>query len=140
MRRTPLARKPMKARAPVRKVIDRAASEAWAKAARTKRCAVCGARIVHGHHLIYQQQLRRIAVDLGIEYERVRWDRRNLLALCDRHHSAHHSGAHRVVSTIVLAGAPKFGQFVRELDRQYEDGREPVAEFVRRTYPQADDA
>lgn len=128
-----LARKPLKARAPVKRSIDRMASEAWAKGVRGKPCAVCGAKQrVSGHHIVTQQLLRRIAQQTDLDFERVRWDARNRLPLCERHHEAHHSRARPVALWRVLLAAPKLMQFVRELDRAL-DG-EPVAAFIDRTY------
>lgn len=66
-----------------------------------------------------QARLRRIAEDTGLSYERLRWDVRNRLSLCERHHMAHHSGVHRVPLATVSDASPKFLQFVRELDRAY---------------------
>lgn len=135
-RHTPLARKPMKQCYPVKRALDRQASEAWAKGARAKPCAVCGCRgLIEGHHLVPQQQLRKVASETGLDLERLRWDVRGRLPLCPRHHAAHHSGARRVPLSVVLAGAPKLMQFVRELDRAHGDDRQPVARFIERTYP-----
>ena len=125
----------MKTNRRVAGVIDKQASEAWAQGARSKPCAVCGSTgIIEGHHIVYKQQLRKVADATGLSYDRLCWDARNRLSLCPRHHAAHHSAAHRVSLAIVQANAPKLMQFVRELDRAH-DGREPVASFVERTYP-----
>lgn len=129
MRRSALNKRPA-----VKQAIDRQASEAWAWGARSKPCAVCGAvGGVEGHHVVYQQTLRKAALATGLEFERLRWDTRNRLPLCARHHQAHHSGRYRVPLEVVLEHAPKLMQFVRELDRAH-DGCEPVACFVERTY------
>lgn len=127
----------MKKRPSVNRVIDRQASEAWAWGARSKPCAVCGCGgVIEGHHLVTQQTLRKVAEATGLEFERLRWDTRNRLSLCPRHHQAHHAGSHRVPLSVVLEHAPKLMQFVRELDRAH-DGCEPVLCFVERTYPVA---
>lgn len=140
MKRSQIKRKrPMKARPGVRRALDRQASEAWAKSARTKPCAVCGATRAQGHHLIPQQRLRRVAEDTGLDFERIRWDARNRLPLCERHHAAMHSRAHPLSLELVLREVPKFLQFVRELDRAYGDGRDPVMAFVERTYGSSDE-
>jgi 5-methylcytosine-specific restriction endonuclease McrA len=115
-RKTPLQRKPMKSSPRVKGTIDREASEAWARHARKKRCVVCGAKGAKGHHIITQQQLRIAATELDRDYESLRWDLRNLLPLCERHHTAHHSRAHVLDLLIVLEHAPKVAQFARELD------------------------
>jgi hypothetical protein len=128
---------PLKRRRSTKRVIDRVASEGWAKGARCKRCAICNAsNLVRGHHIIPQQRLRQIARDTGLEYERIRWDDRNRLPLCDRHHEAHHNRAYTIPLDVVLTVVPKF---VRELDRAYgEEGREPVGAWVARMYPARD--
>lgn len=131
MRRTPMKKRPS-----VNRVIDRQASEAWAWGARSKPCAVCGVTAgVEGHHVVYQQTLRKVAQMTGLEFDRLRWDTRNRLPLCARHHQAHHVGRLRVPLEVVLEHAPKLMQFVRELDRAH-DGCEPVSCFIERTYKQ----
>lgn len=115
-----MKRSPMKRRPGVKHQIDRQASEAWAKAARTKTCALCKAKGVEGHHVITQQQLKAWAREqdrYGWQelFERVRWDRRNLLPLCQRHHDAHHNASHRLALRIVREACPKIDQFAREL-------------------------
>lgn len=122
---------------PRRELIDRIASEGWAKGARVKPCARCGRKRgpVRGHHIIYQQELKRIAHDLGLSYERLRWDDRNRMPLCDPCHERHHSAMSRIPMAVVREAAPKATQFAAELDRQYEDGRSPAIAFLERTYP-----
>jgi len=108
------------------KVIDRQAAEAWARRARSKRCVICAAKNPHGHHIISQQQLRKTAEELDLDYRRLRWDQRNLLALCDRHHAGQHSKMHPVPLSTILAEAPKVVQFARELGLEW---------YLSRHYP-----
>jgi hypothetical protein len=109
-----------------RKATDRERSEAWARHAQSKPCALCGSRLVQGHHVITQQELRRIARSKGLDVDRLLWDRRNCLALCQRHHDAHHSWSHRLTLDLVLAKCPKVAQFARELDLEW---------WLERNYP-----
>lgn len=94
---------------------DRERSEAWARYAHSKPCAVCGAARTQGHHVITKQQLRRWASAEGFEVDRLLWDVRNCLALCERHHAAHHSWARRLTLSFVLKHCPKVHQFACEL-------------------------
>jgi hypothetical protein len=138
LKRAPLKRQSKPLRQAKAKVIDRIASEAWAKGARAKACAVCRARkgaIIRGHHIVYQQELRRIAVDLEIDLERLRWDDRNRLSLCDRCHERHHNGSRPVSGAVLHKHAPKVFQFAAEIDRQY--GHAKVASFLERKYVRA---
>lgn len=130
MKQTPLKRTvglkrtPLKARADP--IVKRLAHEAWARRARSKTCAVCGAANPRGHHVITQQQLRKTASEQGLDFERLRWDTRNLLALCDRHHMAHHNRTHPVPLWLLSQRCPKVFQFARELDLVW---------WLERTYP-----
>ena len=120
MRRSGIKRKtPLKRVRPVKQTINRAASEAWARGVRTKRCALCGANGVHGHHIITQQQLRIAAFSLRLDFERLRWDTRNRLALCPRHHAAHHARSHPVPWVVLEQHAPKVFQFAREIGLEW---------------------
>lgn len=103
--------------------MNRQAASAWAHRARGKRCVICGAARPRGHHIVYQQILRREHPD---RYEDIRWDYRNLLPLCDRHHAMHHSRAKAIPLSIVLVAQPKVVQFARELDLVW---------WLSRTYP-----
>jgi hypothetical protein len=47
------------------------------------RCAVCGGRAVHSHHVVYEQHVRKHGGDPR--------DRRNLMPLCLGCHGAHHN-------------------------------------------------
>jgi hypothetical protein len=107
-------------------VIERLAREAWARRARSKTCAVCGAASPRGHHIITQQQLRLTATEHGLDFARLRWDTRNLLPLCDRHHAAHHNRTHPVPRSLLVSGCPKVFQFARELGLVW---------WVERVYP-----
>jgi hypothetical protein len=118
MKRTPLKRRH-------KRQIDRQASEAWAKHARAKTCALCRSAAVEGHHVITQQALRQNAQANGYEFERVRWDFRNCLPLCRRHHEAHHNASHRLSLRVVRKACPKIDQFAREVG---------LAWFLERTY------
>jgi ribosomal protein L37AE/L43A len=46
------------------------------------RCASCGRRGRHAHHVVYKQDLRRLGKPL--------WDVDNALALCPKCHELHH--------------------------------------------------
>jgi hypothetical protein len=112
VKRTPLKRNPDRMAA-----ADRDASMAWAARARSKRCVMCGAAYPHGHHVIYLQELKRTVRSKRLEHRRqgILYDRRNMLPLCERHHSAHHSGMHPLPLDVVLAACPKAEQFASEL-------------------------
>ncbi len=109
---------------------DREKSEAWATGKRP--CAVCGAAAEHskGHHIVTQQRLRAVAKQLDLDVERIRWDRRNRLWLCPRHHDAHHSRMKPIGRTVLRQHAPKVFQFARELG---------LLPWLERTYPEAPD-
>lgn len=123
-----MARKPLRQVHRVKVAIDRQAAAAWAAAARRKRCVVCGAKEPQGHHIVWQQQLRRQATWLGVEFERLRWDRRNLLPLCEGCHGANHARSRPVTLEELRAHAPKVFQFARELG---------LLPWLERTYPPA---
>lgn len=116
-----------------RAVIDRQASEAWAKGVRSKPCVRCGAWHAQGHHILSQQALRRRAKELGIDAQSILWDERNRLALCPRCHAAHHLYAKRITRAMLEQHAPKVAQFARELgldwllDRDYPPTTERAA-------------
>ena len=109
--------------------LDREAAAAWARRARSKQCVLCGAHNPQGHHLITQQRLRLSAAELELDFQKLRWDTRNFLPLCPRHHAGHHSKMHPISLNIVLAESPKVIQLARELDlvwwlsREYPIGR-----------------
>ncbi len=128
-----------KRRKPLRGPTDRERSEAWAKGKRP--CAVCGAAAhrSHGHHIVTQQKLRQVAAARSvaseldgwasapvIDFERIRWDRRNRLWLCERHHAAHHSRAKPITWGVLQEHAPKVFQFAAELG---------LTPWLERTYP-----
>ena len=114
------------------KVGTRQRREAWAKHARAKRCVICGARHVQGHHAVKQQVIKRQCQMLGLDYDRYCWDVRNCMALCERHHVAHHSKAHPVTLPIVLSACPKLVQFARELGIEWWLSREYPIRTPRR--------
>lgn len=115
MRRTPLKRRQAARRT------DPAAAEAWHERAAREPCAVCGqiSPANHGHHALTQQALRNRASELGLDIEQIRWDQRNHITLCPRHHAAHHNASGRVTLATILAAAPKLQQFARELDLEW---------------------
>lgn len=122
-----------------RRVIDRQASEAWAKRARGQVCAMCGKgskqRVAcRGHHALYRAKLREWAQRAGLEFSRLEWDLRNLVALCDDCHERHHSGARPIPWALVAKAAPKLTRFAAEIDRAFEAGQAPAAAFLERTY------
>ena len=47
--------------------------------------------------------------------ERILWDQRNRLWLCERHHRAHHARTHPIARHILEQHAPKVFQFAVEL-------------------------
>ena len=115
-----------------RPVLDRAASEAWAKGVRAKPCAACGKThrkhgvVVRGHHVLRQQVLRRIAQstakatgeDPDELAQRFLWDARNRFPCCEACHAAHHASGvrrRRIPLAKVMAACPKLPQLVREL-------------------------
>lgn len=127
MKRSALKRgKPLKRAAGIkprvrpRMVPDRMLSEAWAKGARAKRCAVCNrAGIIRGHHVLYQQWLNDAARVLGLterETQRLLWDGRNRMPLCDECHERHHKAMRPIRRHVVRRECPKVTQFAREID------------------------
>ena len=109
-------RKPVKHRKrPLRTASTRERSEAWARGGRAKCCAICGSANVQGHHIVYQQRIRRAAQKLGLDVDRLLWDDRNRLWLCPRHHDAAHSRARPVSRSVLERHAPKVFQFTREI-------------------------
>jgi len=115
---------------------DRHAALAWATKARAMRCAVCNAKRPHGHHVITQQVLRRTCASHRLDYERYRWDERNLLPLCERCHAQHHSRFKPVPLAIVMRNT-KAIPLAKELhllwwiSREYPNGR--IDAWRRRT-------
>lgn len=74
---------------------------------------------VRGHHIITQAALRSRGL-----FDRM-WDRRNRMALCDRHHGRHHSGIERVPFDHVTAAAQAFAYelgLTYLLERYYPKG------------------
>jgi len=91
---------------------------------------MCGARSPRGHHIITQQQLRRLPeMDDPVHAAVVLWDRRNCLPLCDRCHARHHSKFRQVPLGVVLTKAPEVVRFAAEhgltwyLSREYGSTR-----------------
>jgi hypothetical protein len=78
----------------------------------------------HGHHIITQQQMRKQCAMLELDFERYRWDKRNLLPLCERHHARHHSKIWPISIALVFAHAPKVLQVARELECEWWLSRE----------------
>lgn len=101
-------------------------AKAWATHARGKRCVVCGAARPRGHHIVTQQKIRELAKGDEELWQRWRWDTRNQLALCDRHHMAHHNRHRPVTWQEMLAYQPKALQFARELKVEW---------WLEATYP-----
>lgn len=95
--------------------------EVWLQTARRQHCVVCGRPQPRGHHIITQQQLRK---SHPATYELIRWDTRNLLALCDTHHVGHHSKLHAIPLTTVLARQPRVLRFAQELGLTWYLSRE----------------
>jgi hypothetical protein len=93
---------------------------------------ICGAKPAHGHHIIKQQVLKRVAQEKGLQYERIRWDLRNILPLCDRHHAQHHARMEPIALSIVLLHQPKVVQFAKELDLVWWLSREYPHHTTRR--------
>jgi hypothetical protein len=101
------------------------------------RCAVCGARRqIQGHHVLSQQVLRHLAQENGLnlaERERLRWDPRNGLAVCQRHHDHHTLAVRRIPRSALPASVFEFAD---ELDgRYYGGGRAPMRSRLDREYP-----
>jgi hypothetical protein len=98
---------------------------------------VCGHKrgLIRGHHVIYQQNLKRICKDAGEDYAAWRWDQRNMLPMCDICHERHHRAARRVTQDILRRRAPKVMEFAFDLDAKFDDGRKPATAFLLRFYP-----
>lgn len=111
-----------------RRIVDREASEAWARGVHGKGCIVCGARPSQGHHVITQQALRRHAADRDMDAQRLLWDRRNRVPVCAICHHAHHAWTRRLPLSLVERHAPRVRQFARELGLEWLLDREYPAE------------
>jgi hypothetical protein len=97
-------------------VSDRIKSEGWHAGVEGHLCAVCGRRRAEaGHHIIRVQTLRKEALSRGFDFERVRWDVRNRLAVCGECHERHHKASRRIPLALLRRKAPKVFQFAREL-------------------------
>lgn len=109
-----------------RSVVARERAEVWAATARGLPCAVCGRTGgSRGHHTLYQGWLRAVAAEHQLDFELLRWDPRNLLALCEGCHVAHHSAARRVPRRVLPAGVFQMAQelgLVWRIDRTYPEG------------------
>lgn len=100
---------------------------AWAAHGRTGLCLVCGHRpATQGHHIVTQQELRKAAVDTGVELAAIRWDRRNLLPVCDGCHANHHSRSRPISLAVLRVHAPLVFAFAAEVGRAW---------WLTRTYP-----
>lgn len=95
-----------------------------------KTCAVCGNtynRDCEAHHIVRVQTLRKQAAKLGLDLDRIRWDNRNRLPVCDVCHQRHHSRFRPIPMRVLREHAPKVFQFARELklghvlEREYPD-------------------
>jgi hypothetical protein len=95
--------------------VNQHARSAWARAARRRRCVMCGAPKPRGHHVITQQELRKLpGMHDPVHCEAVLWDRRNMLPLCDRCHARHHSRFAQVPLPLVLQHCPLIVAFAAE--------------------------
>lgn len=95
------------------------ASSLWVHTVTSGGCVMCkheppaghardAARLlwrVEGHHIISKQHLRRYC---KADFERLRWDARNGLGLCQWHHMRHESCKQRVPRELLPAGAIEF--------------------------------
>lgn len=108
---------------------ERERAAAWATG--KKPCAVCRADAAcsKAHHIITRQRLRRKAREMGVDPERLLWDTRNRLWLCDRHHAAHHARSKPIGWTVLEQHAPKAFQFAEEVESTL---------WLERTYPKSD--
>jgi hypothetical protein len=104
------------------------AAKAWGSG--KKPCVICGSQRVEAHHIITRQRLVAKARELGIDADRLLWDRRNKLWLCDRHHASHHSRMKPVLWAVLVEHAPKVFQFARELE---------LEPWLERMYPKSND-
>lgn len=77
---------------------------------------------VRGHHVIESRTLKREGLRLAL------WDRRNRMALCDRHHARFHSGVERVPMRLVSSENRAFAT---------DHG---LAYLIGRFYPEEQDA
>lgn len=109
-----------------RPVTDRAMAEAWAAGAR-RPCVVCGDPDVEIHHVITQEQLRVVARSRGLDLEPLRWDHRNALAVCEKHHAAHHARRERLPRLLLERWCPGVFAMADELG---------LTPWLERTYPQ----
>jgi hypothetical protein len=111
---------------------DVASARAWREAARAGICVMCGSRQgLHGHHVIRQQLLRGLARRRELDYEELRWDRRNLLVVCERDHADHHGALKRIPRSKLPAAAIEFARkhgLEAVIEREYSlDDGEPIS-------------
>ncbi len=82
-------------------------------------CAVCGetdGTKLQAHHVIQQQRLRREAKSRGLDLDRLLWDDRVGLCLCEPCHNAHTSAMKRVPRSALR---PENWEFARELGLEH---------------------
>lgn len=121
---------------PKKRHTDRELAAAWRHAVCAgAACAVCGSKAgIEGHHVLSQQWLRGIALDLRWAketLERWRWDPRNGIALCQRCHQRHEVASRRVrIAELPYA----VFAFVEDLDALFTDGRAPALLRLREQY------
>lgn len=92
----------------------------WNAAVRGSICVACRERpATEGHHIVKEQTLRKYARQRGYDFETVRFDTRNRLAVCKRCHANHHSGYRRFSKELLLRFARWVFDFARELDLEW---------------------
>lgn len=101
---------------------------------RGKPCAVCGRRPSFGHHVIDQEELRKLARSRGLDVDRLLWDERNRLPVCEGCHHAHHrwllrsSPTGRIPRAVLRRHCPDVFAFAASLglewwlEREYPSG------------------
>lgn len=103
-----------------------------------RRCVCgCGRRAQHGvgHHVIYQQQLRKLTVrdvgppDIAREIALIR-DKRNLVPVALECHHAHHNGSRKLPLAVLPDGVFEFAGEVMGPGKAYD--------YLRRHYANDD--
>lgn len=101
-----------------RQRLRRDLAERWAETARSRSCVACGGPPPScGHHVVYQQTVRRECRTLGLEFAVVRFDVRNLMGVCGRCHDRHHSRSRPISARLLSADNWEFASWLLGMER-----------------------
>jgi hypothetical protein len=111
-----------------RPVLDREAAWSWGREDKPPVCEVCGEWCgpIEGHHVLNQQFLRAVATERGLDYEAIRWDKRNRLWVGEMCHKRHHHRTQPIARSVLAVHCPDVFAFAAELG---------LTSRLERTYP-----